>query len=84
MWYLCPLERAGVIQKLTILERKNGLVLANTRVPVSGTWSILFPFFVNAIEFGLNESANDVVTCVSIKKLTDAVEIPQLPIYGAG
>ena len=28
-------------------------------------------------------SANDVVTCVSIKKLTDAVEIPQLPIYGA-
>ena len=44
MWYLCPLERAGVIQKLTILERKNGLVLANTRVPVSGTWSILFLF----------------------------------------
>ena len=44
MWYLRSLERAGVIQKLTILERKNGLVLANTRVPVSGTWSILFPF----------------------------------------
>ena len=36
------LKRAGVIQKLTILEHKNGLVLANTRVPVSGTWSILF------------------------------------------
>ena len=37
MRYLRPLERAGVIQKLTILEHKNGLVLANTRVPVSGT-----------------------------------------------
>ena len=35
--------RAGVIQKLSILERKNRLVLSNTRVPVSGTWSILFP-----------------------------------------
>ena len=43
MWYLRSLERAGVIQKLTILERKNGLVLSNTHVPVSGTWSILFP-----------------------------------------
>ena len=43
MWYLRSLERAGVIQKLTILERKNILVLSNTRVPVSGTWSILFP-----------------------------------------
>ena len=43
MWYLRSLERAGVIQKLTILERKNGPVLSNTRVPVSGTWSILFP-----------------------------------------
>ena len=43
MRYLRSLERAGVIQKLTILEHKNGLVLANTRVPVSGTWSILFP-----------------------------------------
>ena len=43
MWYICSLERAGAIQKLTILERKNGLVLANTRVPESGTWSILFP-----------------------------------------
>ena len=43
MWYLRSLERAGVIQKLTILEHKNGLVLSNTRVPVSGTWSILFP-----------------------------------------
>ena len=36
-------KHAGVIQKLKILERKNDLVLANTRVPVSGTWSILFP-----------------------------------------
>ena len=43
MWYLRPLERAGVHQKLTILERKNGLVLANSRVPVSGTWSLLSP-----------------------------------------
>ena len=45
MWYLRSLERAGVIQKLTILECKNGLVLPNTRVPVSGTWSLLFPSF---------------------------------------
>ena len=46
MWYLGSLERAGVIQKLTILERKNGLVLSNTHVPVSGTWSIPFPKFL--------------------------------------
>ena len=46
MWYLRSLGCAGVIQKLTILEHKNGLVLSNTRVPVSGTWSILFPSFV--------------------------------------
>ena len=45
LWYLCSLECAGVIQKLTILECKNDLVLSNTRVPVSGTWSILFPYF---------------------------------------
>ena len=37
------LERDGVIQKLTILECKNSLVLSNTHIPVSGTWSILFP-----------------------------------------
>ena len=43
MWSLRSLEHASVIQKLTILEHKNGLVLSNTRVPVSGTWSILFP-----------------------------------------
>ena len=43
MWYLRSLEHASVIQKLTILEHKNGLVLSNTRVPVSGTWTILFP-----------------------------------------
>ena len=42
MWYLRSLEHAGLIQKLTILECKNGLVLSNTRVPVFGTWSILF------------------------------------------
>ena len=29
MWYLCSLEHAGVIQKLTILECENGLVLSN-------------------------------------------------------
>ena len=45
MWYLRSLERAGCIQKQTILERQNSLVLSNTRVPVSGTWSILFPIF---------------------------------------
>ena len=43
MWYLRSLEHAGVIQKLTILKWKNGLVLSNTHVPVSGTSSILFP-----------------------------------------
>ena len=43
MWYLRSLEQAGVIQKLTILECKNCLVLSNTHVPVSGTSSILFP-----------------------------------------
>ena len=44
-WYLHSLECASVIQKLTILEHKNDLVLSSTRVPVSGTWSILFPKF---------------------------------------
>ena len=43
MWYLHSSERAGIIQKFAILECKNGLVLSNTRVPVSGTWDILFP-----------------------------------------
>ena len=54
MWSLRSLEHASVIQKLTILEHKNGLVLSNTRVPVSGTWSILFPFyhtFTNDVDF---------------------------------
>ena len=46
MWYLRFLKHANVIQKLTILEHKNGLALFNTRVPVSGTWSILFPYFL--------------------------------------
>ena len=40
---LRSLERADVIQKLTILECQNGLEMSNTHVPVSGTWSILFP-----------------------------------------
>ena len=44
MWYLHSLEHAGVIQKLTILVCKNGLVLSNTHVLVSGTWSICFPW----------------------------------------
>ena len=35
MWYLRSFERAGVIQKLTILEHQNGLVLSNTCVPVN-------------------------------------------------
>ena len=43
MWYLSSLEHTSVIQKLTILEHKNSLVLSYTHVPVSGTWSILFP-----------------------------------------
>ena len=43
MWYLHSLECAGVIQKFTLPELKNGVVLSNTHVPVSGTWSILFP-----------------------------------------
>ena len=47
MWSLRSLEHASVNQKLTILEHKNGLVLSNTRGPVSGTWSILFPNFVH-------------------------------------
>ena len=43
MWYLRSLERAGVIQTLTILECKNVVVLSYTRVLVFGTWSIPFP-----------------------------------------
>ena len=44
MWYLRSLDFTSVIQKLTIiLERKNGLVLSNTRVPVSRTFKIHFP-----------------------------------------
>ena len=42
MWRLRSLELAGGIQKQTILECQNGLVLSNTRVPVSGTWRTLF------------------------------------------
>ena len=36
--------RCGVIQKLTILERKNGLVLSNTRVPVGPIWDLKYTF----------------------------------------
>ena len=39
MGYLCSLECASVIQKHTILECKNNLVLPNTCVLVSGTQS---------------------------------------------
>ena len=57
MWYLCSLEHAGIIQKLTILECENGLVLSNTRVPVSGTSSILFPAVVmQAFESGYEDT----------------------------
>ena len=62
LWYLRSLERAGVIQKLTILERKNGLVLSNTRVPVSGTWSIPFPPFTctcHCVIFGRQQRYKD-------------------------
>ena len=63
MWYLRPLERAGDIQKLTILERKNGLVLSNTRVPVSGTWIY---FFWNLIcIFGTKYQAWSCLKCAS-------------------
>ena len=51
IWSLRSLEYASVNQKLTILEHKNGLVLTNTRVPVSGTWSILFPESLTMIHF---------------------------------
>ena len=44
IWYLRSLEHAGDIHKQTILEHQYGLVLSNTRVPVSGTWSLLFPY----------------------------------------
>ena len=50
--YLRSLECAGTIQKLTILECKNGLVLSNTRVPVSRTWGIRFPFFISLYSDG--------------------------------
>ena len=46
MWYLCFLEHADGIQKQKILECQNVLVLPNTCVPVSGTWSTLFPIFL--------------------------------------
>ena len=36
------LEHASVIQMLTILEHKNGVVLSKTGVSVFGTWNTLF------------------------------------------
>ena len=60
MWYLRSLERAGVIQKFAILEPENGLALSNTRVPVSGTESILFPT-------DLNEQCSHVVIINKLK-----------------
>ena len=42
MCYLHSLQRIVVFQKLTILECKNDLVLTNTWVLVSGTYSMLF------------------------------------------
>ena len=58
MWYLRSLEHASVIQKRTILEHKNGLVLSNTRVPVSGTWSLLFPPGESRLKNPLEVQAN--------------------------
>ena len=46
MWYLHSVHSASVIQKLTILECKYGLVLSNTRLPLSGTLSTLFLVFL--------------------------------------
>ena len=46
MWYLCCLEHAGGIQKQRIQEHQIGLVLSNTHVPVSGTWSTPFPQYI--------------------------------------
>ena len=54
IWYLRSLECASVVQKLTILECKNGPVLSNTHAPVSGTQSILFPaehFYSSSVTF---------------------------------
>ena len=48
MWYIRSLERAGVIQKLTILERKNGLVLSNTRSYTS-IWDLKYTFSQDSI-----------------------------------
>ena len=53
--------------ELTILEHKKGLVLSNTRVPVSGTWSILFP--PNLIIFWLHTTLyGSAAGCRSIQK----------------
>ena len=69
MWYLRSLEQAGVIQKLTILECKNCLVLSNTHVPVSGTSSILFPKHQNwsaSALFCLNSRAQSKYAVVNL------------------
>ena len=68
MWYLHFSEHSSVIQKLTILEHKNGLVLSNTRVPVSGTWSILFPNFQMFIYFELEKALEQTLTVIKLKR----------------
>ena len=68
MWNLRSLERAGCIQKQTILECQNGPVLSNTRVLVSGTWSILFP--MNLIVL-MKTDAQFIILCICNLFMTD-------------
>ena len=80
MWYLHSLEHASAIQKLTILGCKNALVLSNTHVPVSGTWSILFPvnqnsFEVAALKLSILETSRT-VPVVSYYKSVDCQHKP--------
>ena len=63
MWYLRYLECAGGIEKQTKLECRNGPVLSNTHVPISGTWSTLFSDFFFFFHF----SATIKSGCVLIK-----------------
>ena len=61
-------RHAGVIQKFTILERKNGLVLSNTRVPVSGLEVYFFLFFFFFFDFFFYLGVHSrVITCSLMK-----------------
>ena len=77
MWYLCSLECAGVIQKLTVPEL-NGLVLSNsnTHVPVSVTWSILFLAF----QFTKGKLVGDTFQCIQMCSFSLAIE-PDISLY---